>query len=166
MRSIESSGGALVSLDQPTEPFVADDLIEYDRLIFRRRIGTGRRQEISRRMRSLSVIIANVLTDEIVEVLLATDQEIVQAFVLDRLDHSFTTGIQVRALDRQHDRFDAGRLEDVIKLGGEPHRQKRRHGADYIHLRCGQPVEHIRGCRRDDDLHVRRRRESTTRQSP
>ena len=68
MRSIESPRRAFVPLDQPAEPFVAGDLIEHDRLVFRRRIGAGGRQEISRGVCPVVVVIADVFTDEMVAV--------------------------------------------------------------------------------------------------
>ena len=43
-------------------------------------------------------VFTDVFTDEVVQMLLAEDQEIVQALLLDTLDHSFAPGIQVRAL--------------------------------------------------------------------
>jgi len=51
MRIIGVSRSTLVPLDQPAEPFVADNLIEHDRLIFPWRIGARRRQEIADRIR-------------------------------------------------------------------------------------------------------------------
>ena len=98
---------------------MADDVIEYDRLVFRRRIGARWRQEISRRVRPVVVVIADVLTDEIVEVLLAADQEIVQAFLLDALNHPFTACVEIRTLNGQFDRLEILRLKDVVEIGGE-----------------------------------------------
>jgi len=41
VRTIKNSRSALVPLDQPAEPFAADDLVEHDRLVVGRRIGAN-----------------------------------------------------------------------------------------------------------------------------
>ncbi len=81
LQVVGSSRRAFVPLDQPTESLVADDLIENDRLVFPRRIGAGGRQEISGRVRAVVVVITGIFTYQIVEMLLAKNQEVVQAFL-------------------------------------------------------------------------------------
>ena len=60
--------------------------------------------------------IIGVFTDEIVQMLLAEDQEIVQALLLDTLDHSFAPGIQVRALYPQDLDLHPFSFEHVVEL--------------------------------------------------
>lgn len=119
VRMVGKSRGAFVPLDQSTKPFVTDDSFEYDRLVLRRRIGTGGRQEVSRRVCPVFVVITGVLADEIVQMLLATDQKVVQAFLLNTLNYAFTAGVEIRALKRQTDRFDVLGFEDFIESRGE-----------------------------------------------
>jgi len=56
VRSVSDSRRALVPLDQPAELFMADDLIEDDRLVFRRRVPAGGWQELSGGVRSAFVL--------------------------------------------------------------------------------------------------------------
>lgn len=86
--AIGRSRGEVVSLDQAAEPFVADDLVEHDRLICRRRFGRRGRQEVSRRMCPVVVVISDVVTNPIVEMLFAADQDVVQTFAIHRLHHA------------------------------------------------------------------------------
>ena len=73
----------------------------------------------NRAMRSTSVVEVDILTDEIVQMLLAEDDEMVQTFVLQRLDHTFCVGVEVRRATRQTDRFDAIGFEYFIEASDE-----------------------------------------------
>jgi hypothetical protein len=47
-------------------------------------------------MRPLRVIVLNVLTNQIVEVLLAKDEEVIQALLLNRLHKPLDVGVEIR----------------------------------------------------------------------
>ena len=65
--------------------FVADDLVEVDGVVLRRRFLTTRRKMISGTVSAVLVVINGKLGDEIIQVTFAESNEMVQAFVLDRL---------------------------------------------------------------------------------
>ena len=69
-------------------------------------------------MGSVSVVIADIFADEIVEVFLAKKQEVVQTFLFDALDNSLASGVQLRTLDRQHLDLHTVGFQDLIKLSG------------------------------------------------
>jgi len=119
LRTIEASRSAFVPLDQPAQSFMADDLVEYDRLVFRRRITTRWRQELARRVGAVLVVATDEFTNEIIEMFLAADQEVVQTFLFQRLDDAFATGVEVRAADRQFDCLDVFRFKERVEFGGE-----------------------------------------------
>jgi hypothetical protein len=60
-------------------------------------------------MYPVAVVIADILADEVVEMLLAANQKVVQALVLDRLGNAFTARGEAGAWNGQLDRFDAFR---------------------------------------------------------
>ena len=48
-------------------------------------------------MRPFRQIVLNVLRDQVIEVVLAKDDEVVEAFVLDRLNPPLDEGVLIRA---------------------------------------------------------------------
>ena len=68
------------------------------------------------RMGAIDFVVADVFTDEVVQMLLAKHQEIIQAFLLDALDDSFAARIQVRALHWQNLDLEPFGFEHIVEL--------------------------------------------------
>jgi hypothetical protein len=58
-------------------------------------------------MRPVAEVVAQVRRDEVVQVLFATHDEVVQAFILDRLNPALDEGADVGRMDRAASHIDA-----------------------------------------------------------
>ena len=86
----------LERLDQPTKSLSADDPREIDRFIRLRRILSQRRKVTAARLRTRGIVVLDEFANEVIQVAAPEHQEVVQAFLLDRLNRALALGIQVR----------------------------------------------------------------------
>ena len=103
-------------LQQSAESFLAKNATGS---LFWRRPITTRWQMTDRGVRSTRVVEIDILVDEVIQMLLAEDDEVSQALVLQRLDYTFCVGVEVRRTVRQTDRFDAIGFEYFIEASDE-----------------------------------------------
>lgn len=62
------------------------------------------------------VIVSGILLHEMIQVVFAEGDEMVENFLLDRLNDPFAVGVQIRTVDGEFDRLAAGRLENAVEL--------------------------------------------------
>jgi hypothetical protein len=109
----------LERLDQPAEPFPVDGPAQNGGVVFQRWFDLTRRQMISAGMRSLAVVIRDVLVHEMVQVALSERKEAIQRFLHDRLDKPLTSSVQILRAIRQQPHLHVLGPKNVVELPGE-----------------------------------------------
>lgn len=84
-----SRGFPVVVLENAAEPLLAADLVRIDRTSTIWRLPAHRSGEAERHMRPLSVVVVDVLGQEMIQVPGPEYDEVVEAFDLDALDQPF-----------------------------------------------------------------------------
>ena len=107
---------AFVMTKQPAESFVADDLLTVRKWLIDDWPGTCERPVLQRLVRSQLVVVVQIRSDQIVEVLLAKNGEEIQALGFNRSNPSFDKSIFVRCLGCRRLDLTVDILEDLIKL--------------------------------------------------
>ena len=82
-------------LDHTPKPFFADDLLKLNRLPLGHRRLITRRPMVSMRVRARLVIVLYEFTNQVVEMILAEGNEMVEAFGLNGLNKSFDPGVEI-----------------------------------------------------------------------
>ena len=82
-------------VDHATKPFSTDDVLEADRLPFGQRGWSRWRSVVSTGMGASLVVVLGEFGHEVVEMILAEGDEMVEAFRLDHLNKSLDPGIEV-----------------------------------------------------------------------
>ena len=88
--------GARVRFQQSTQPLPKRDCIHRRDLAPQLGHRSQDRQVALRLMRSLGVIVIDVLPDQIVDVLLPAQDKVIQALLPERLDEPLDLGLQIR----------------------------------------------------------------------
>ena len=110
-------GCALVMPQHSSEPRPTLDRNAVWRITIRFRPFPGERNVAQRLMRTLGVVVLDVLCNQIVEVLLAEHDEVIQRFLLQALNEPFDVGLQVRRTDAVLLHFDARRVKKLTPFG-------------------------------------------------
>ena len=92
---LEGLGSAAIRLDHATKLFTTDNLCEANRFPFGNGPLITRRPMVSVGVRSRLVVVLDELTNQIVEVVFAEGDEMVETFGLDGLDESLDPCIQI-----------------------------------------------------------------------
>ena len=83
-------------LDHTAKPFFADDLLKPNRLPLGHRRLLTRGPMVSMRVRARFVVVLDKFANQVVEMILAEGNEMVEAFGLNGLNKSFDPGVQIR----------------------------------------------------------------------
>jgi len=92
-----SSSHTFVVPQQATKFFVANDLLTFGKRVVNRRPLPSKRSVVQGLMRTNFVVVLQVRSDEVIEVLLAEDSEKVQALEFDRLYPSLDKSVLIGA---------------------------------------------------------------------
>jgi hypothetical protein len=87
---VPDSGGAPILVDQSVEALPTHDHARANGVQWLRRV------EVERKMRSLAVVMLDVLAKNRLQMALAEDDQLVQSFVAQGLDHPFAVGVGSR----------------------------------------------------------------------
>ena len=83
-------------LDHTPKPFSTDDFFKPNRLPLGHWRLITRRPMVSMRVRSRFVVVLDKFANQVVEMILAEGNEMVEAFGLNGLNKSFDPGVQIR----------------------------------------------------------------------
>lgn len=102
---------------QSTQPRPAIDRNAVWRIVLRFRPVPGERDIPHRLMRALGVIVLDVLGNQVIEVLLAEHDEVVQRFLLQALDEPLDVRLQIGRTDAVLLHLDTGVAEHLVETG-------------------------------------------------
>lgn len=100
---------------QTALPLFTDEFT-WSRWRFRAWHVAGRKLVVNPLMGTQRGVVPRVLLSQVIEVMFAEDDEMIEHFLLDRPNHPLAVGVEVRAADRELDGLRSRGLEDLVEL--------------------------------------------------